>query len=110
MSCPGAYICDQISEGLLFIDKPCRPLGATDHLFIELLSFYKLNIFQERIRIGKELLEAKRIEEQNERKRLVFFPSVIFFPFLLFLFYLLYSLPVDRLLYHHLKHDRTAKT
>ena len=30
-------------------------------------------IFQERIRIGKELLEAKRIEEQNERKRLVSF-------------------------------------
>ena len=29
--------------------------------------------FQERIRIGKELLEAKRIEEQNERKRLVSF-------------------------------------
>ena len=24
---------------------------------------------QERIRIGKELLEAKRIEEENERKR-----------------------------------------
>lgn len=28
-------------------------------------------LFQERIRIGKELLEAKRIEEDNERKRLV---------------------------------------
>ena len=25
--------------------------------------------FQERIRVGKELLEAKRIEEENERKR-----------------------------------------
>ena len=28
---------------------------------------------QERIRIGKELLEAKRIEEDNERKRCGFF-------------------------------------
>lgn len=28
------------------------------------------SIFQERIRIGRELLEAKRIEEENERKRL----------------------------------------
>lgn len=27
--------------------------------------------FQERIRIGKELLEAKRIEEENERKRFI---------------------------------------
>ena len=26
-------------------------------------------LMQERIRIGKELLEAKRIEEENERKR-----------------------------------------
>lgn len=25
--------------------------------------------FQERIRVGKELLEAKRIEEENDRKR-----------------------------------------
>ncbi|KAG6793243.1 hypothetical protein POTOM_002440 [Populus tomentosa] len=35
----------------------------------------------ERIRIGKELLEAKRIEEQNERKRFVFiclYSSVVF--------------------------------
>jgi hypothetical protein len=38
-------------------------------------------ILQERIRIGKELLEAKRIEEQNERKRFVFvclYSSVVF--------------------------------
>lgn len=28
------------------------------------------SIFQERIRIGRELLEAKRMEEENERKRL----------------------------------------
>lgn len=28
-----------------------------------------LYFIQERIRIGKELLEAKRIEEDNERKR-----------------------------------------
>jgi hypothetical protein len=37
------------------------------------------DIFQERIRIGKELLEAKKIEEQNERKRLVL--STVFFVF-----------------------------
>lgn len=35
------------------------------------LSLYLL-FLQERIRVGKELLEAKRIEEENERKRFVF--------------------------------------
>ena len=30
-------------------------------------------LFQERIQVGKELLEAKRIEEENERKRFVFY-------------------------------------
>lgn len=34
--------------------------------------FYLASHFlQERIRVGKELLEAKRIEEENERKRFV---------------------------------------
>ena len=56
------------------------------------------NIFQERIRIGKELLEAKRIEEQNERKRLVFFPSLwfVYFPFFCFcLIYCAHSLLIN---------------
>lgn len=34
-------------------------------MFLSLICFF----IQERIRIGKELLEAKRIEEDNERKR-----------------------------------------
>lgn len=37
-----------------------------------LSSFNTLVLAQERIRIGKELLEAKRMEEVNERKRFVF--------------------------------------
>ncbi|RYR23595.1 hypothetical protein Ahy_B03g068799 isoform B [Arachis hypogaea] len=35
------------------------------------LSFLVSEVGPERIRIGKELLEAKRIEEENERKRLL---------------------------------------
>lgn len=37
-----------------------------------LSSFNTYVLAQERIRIGKELLEAKRMEEVNERKRFVF--------------------------------------
>lgn len=32
-------------------------------------SLHHCFLIQERIRVGKELLEAKRIEEDNERKR-----------------------------------------
>lgn len=44
--------------------------------WLKALFYYHLLIcwylVQERIRVGKELLEAKRMEEDNERKRYVF--------------------------------------
>uniref|UniRef100_A0A803LZC9 UBA domain-containing protein n=1 Tax=Chenopodium quinoa TaxID=63459 RepID=A0A803LZC9_CHEQI len=41
-------------------------------------AFARLLYLSERIRIGKELLEAKRIEEDNERKRFGFFHLIAF--------------------------------
>lgn len=40
------------------------------------------SIFQERIRIGRELLEAKRMEEENERKRLSCSLIIVLFIFI----------------------------
>lgn len=48
------------------------------------MSVTKFSIFQERIRVGKELLEAKRIEEDNERKRFIFKSLICAFSIFLF--------------------------
>lgn len=48
------------------------------------MSVTKFSIFQERIRVGKELLEAKRIEEDNERKRFIFKSLICAFSIILF--------------------------